>query len=47
MFDLRPLPLVLPLAAWPVAGPAEIRLRPRTATRLPTGVAVVGACAAP
>ncbi|MFF4750943.1 M56 family metallopeptidase [Streptomyces sp. NPDC002514] len=35
------LPLVLPLSAWPVARLAEVRLHPRTATRLLTAVAVV------
>ncbi|MCX5088376.1 M56 family metallopeptidase [Streptomyces sp. NBC_00365] len=35
------LPLVLPLSAWPVARLAELRLHPRTATRLLTAVATV------
>ncbi|WP_369251026.1 M56 family metallopeptidase [Streptomyces sp. R41] len=35
------LPLVLPLSAWPVARLAELRLDPRTATRLLTAVASV------
>ncbi|MFF5013094.1 M56 family metallopeptidase [Streptomyces sp. NPDC001165] len=35
------LPLVLPLSAWPVARLAEVHLRPRTATRLLTAVAIV------
>ncbi|MER5467755.1 M56 family metallopeptidase [Streptomyces sp. NPDC002685] len=35
------LPLFLPLSAWPVARLAELRLHPRTATRLLTAVATV------
>ncbi|MFE2139668.1 M56 family metallopeptidase [Streptomyces sp. NPDC059466] len=35
------LPLVLPLSAWPVARLAELRLHPRTATRLLTAFATV------